>query len=410
MHLGLVQEACFVLLGGPVIGNGGLGVPSPNAALPTNGAPVIQVGSPTPRSTLRRLETPGAFAWWYVDCVDDNGNGVVAIWAWNLPFLPGLASAERRGELHVPRQRPSLNLAVYKEGREVAYVLQELDEHQASWDGGSTWTFGRSVIRRNDGARTTLSLKLDLPVAGGDERLRAQIDLHGAPTRSPVASEGAPHVWTPVVAAARGTFAVSVGRKEVVRGAGRAYHDRNEGDVPFGQIGVKQWEWARAPLQDRERIVYVLSGDDGAEPTVVGVDAMTDGTLQVVEGLSFRGRTQRTLYGMSYRPNLGIDRDGQPWLDVRNDARTDDGPFYLRFVTRSVAWDSGIPQSVRGVSEVIRPDRIDLARHRPLVSMRVVSGRKRPSMWLPLFSGTREDRLSRLFRWWAPTSRARVLG
>jgi hypothetical protein len=312
--------------------------------------------------------------------------------------------------LTVPRERPSLNLAVYREGQEVAYVLQELEAHEASWDGENTWTFGRSVIRRTEGPQTRLALSLDLPIAGSAERLKASIELAGTATAAPPAFEEADHVWTPLLAAAHGTFGVTVGDREIVRGSGRAYHDRNEGDVPFGQIGVDRWEWARAPLHDRERIVYVLQASDGGEPRVIGVDALTDGTLSIVDGLSLRGELRRTRYGMPYRPNLGIDRDGEPWLDIRNDARTDDGPFYLRFVTRAVAWDQGKAESVRGVSEVICPDRIDLARHRSLVRMRVVPCGRRGSMWLPLFSGTHEDRVARLFRWWAPPARTRVNG
>ena len=35
------------------------------------------------------LETPGSLVWWYVDLVDDHGNGAVCIWSFGLPFLPG---------------------------------------------------------------------------------------------------------------------------------------------------------------------------------------------------------------------------------------------------------------------------------------------------------------------------------
>jgi len=45
----------------------------------------------------RLLEAPGGFAWWYLDALDARGDGLVVIWSFGLPFLPGYRSASRRG-------------------------------------------------------------------------------------------------------------------------------------------------------------------------------------------------------------------------------------------------------------------------------------------------------------------------
>ena len=60
------------------------------------------------------LTAPGGFVWWYLDLTDGAGNGVVLIWSFGLPFLPGYADAARKGQGQSPASRPSLNVAVYK--------------------------------------------------------------------------------------------------------------------------------------------------------------------------------------------------------------------------------------------------------------------------------------------------------
>ena len=82
--------------------------------------------------TAAALQRPGGFAWWYLDLVDDNGYGLVLIWAWGLPFLPGLARDARRGQPSLPRERPAISFALYEGGRCTCYLLQEAPAAAAS--------------------------------------------------------------------------------------------------------------------------------------------------------------------------------------------------------------------------------------------------------------------------------------
>ena len=40
--------------------------------------------------------------------------------------------------------------------------------------------------------------------------------------------------------------------------SGRAYHDRNAGQIPLNQLGIKIWWWGRAALPGGELIWYKL--------------------------------------------------------------------------------------------------------------------------------------------------------
>ena len=62
---------------------------------------------------------PGAFSWWYVDLIDESGNGLVLIWGFALPFLAP-------GDDAIAMQHPFLNVAVYEGGVTTCYHLEEL--------------------------------------------------------------------------------------------------------------------------------------------------------------------------------------------------------------------------------------------------------------------------------------------
>ena len=81
------------------------------------------VATPPGPTDGRALDVPGGFLWWYVDLVDDHGDGLVLIASFGLPFLPGLLDAARRGAPLAPRERPALSLALYRGGKTSFYVL-----------------------------------------------------------------------------------------------------------------------------------------------------------------------------------------------------------------------------------------------------------------------------------------------
>ncbi|CAN0598748.1 unnamed protein product, partial [Laminaria digitata] len=120
-------------------------------------------------------EAAGGFAWWYVDHVDAAGDGLVLIWSFGLPFLPGYLNASRRQTPERPGARPSLNLVLYEKGRPSFYLLQEYPEQSASWRP-SEWQLADSHIKlTEDGARRTLDVHLDCPLPRNPGRLQGSL-------------------------------------------------------------------------------------------------------------------------------------------------------------------------------------------------------------------------------------------
>jgi carotenoid 1,2-hydratase len=361
------------------------------------------------------LTRPGGFVWWYLDLVDEKGDGLVVIWSFGLPFLPGYAASARAGQGQLPAQRPSLNIATYRQGALDFYLLQEYDPADVTWtadDDGDTWRFGSSLLtshQRQDKRTVSLDLHLDLPRHGGLTRITVngegppRRDLDG--TSEPSLRQHAPlpdHDWTPLLAATTGRATITNnGAEHHIEG--RLYHDRNGGQRPLHELGIDIWAWGRIALPQSELIYYVLDAKStqGAPSEAIFLEILSDGTtVSRPEFRMDRGKLRRNLGGLRWWPRMQIERPGLTPLIIEHRDVVDSGPFYLRSLLHAFEPDGALIG--RGVAEVCDPDRIDLAIHRPLVRMRVRHEQGDHSIWTPLFCGAREGRVRRLLASFLP--------
>lgn len=348
------------------------------------------------------MQSPGGFVWWYVDAVDEQGNGVVVIWSYGLPFLPGYLESCRRGDPPEAGERPSLNVSVYRDGELDCYLLQEYDPEQVDWSPAERrWEFGRSTIRAADGGESArVDMQLDCAVPGTDERLVGAVEVEG-PTPEISAAHGpeAGHRWQPRIVCGAAEVDLRVGETIRYRSQGRAYHDINCGTRSFDRLGIEQWIWGRVPMEDREVVYFGLWPGDQEAPEHIVLEFREDGDWSISDDVDLELATPRwNLGAMKWWRRLELL--GPPsavWSPMRVEAESvvDSGPFYMRYLTETTV--DG--RTAHGVGELIRPPRVDLARHRPFVRMRVQEMDERNSAWLPLFTGPKRGRLKRLFNY-----------
>ncbi len=354
---------------------------------------MIHLGPTSP--DLEAVARSTGFAWWYLDLVDSQGNGIVLIWSLGLPMTPGTAAAERAGTLPSAAERPAVNIATYEAGACTNYALQAFERSDVHIDGDH-WQIGRSAFRswEQDGQRHVVA-HLDCDVPGADYPLRGRVWASSPATQLPSTAESSgPHVWRPLGVGGAGGAALTAGDWSLDI-SGRAYHDRNSSTAPLGALGIGHWVWGRVPTPQGERIYYLVWPESPDQaPVAWGFEVGPDGTTQHrTLDVQLEDAT-RGWFGMRWWQTLRLSADGAPWLLVKQDAPLDDGPFYLRFLTRAAtpdgAWHSG-------VSEGLRPDGRDNWSG-PLTQMAVHRPGGANSFWLPLFSGPAESRWSRLTR------------
>ena len=320
----------------------------------------------------------------------------------------------KRGAARAPRRvcAPSFTLSIYKRFKLDCYTLQEYDPALASWErdeqsGEERWRFGQSELGvRREAGRVLVEATIDERVPGSRERLKGTVRLDGVARAAAAPGSSAAgdprHDWTPLMGPAQGRVDVRFGATARYAFEARGYHDRNGADAPLHELGFRHWIWGRIPLSDREIIYYVLWPRGGGEPTCLGLEIAQDGSTTIHKEVTARcSGTRRELAGMSWRERVELFIGGERWGEVRMRSIIDNGPFYLRFFTESRFRG----ERAVGLGESCEPARVDLARHRPLVKMRV--GQAAPSedsVWRPLFTGPRRGRVKRLVRQMLPGS------
>lgn len=353
----------------------------------------------------RTLTTPGGFAWWYLDLVDRQGNGLVVIWSIGLPFVPGYASAARAGRALAPETRPSTTLSAYEKGRCIYYDFQVHSPDDVDWtpllNGTGRWSFGDNefTLQANDDLTHTLRIHLDRPIPGTTERLTGEVEVRG-PLRQAgpldASDPSADHAWSPRMLACEGVARLTTPSLHLnVRG--RAYHDRNSSSLPLHELGIARWWWGRVSMPDRDLVWYRLQPTDPSDPLremVLQVDRQ--GAVQQTSGpIQLDGQT-RGRFGLCSPRSLRFHDPSDRPVAVQLDRLVDDGPFYQRHIVTGTCGD----HTGTGFAELVVPDQIDLDAHRPFVRMAVHDLAGPNSMFLPLFNGPKHSRLARLPLWW----------
>ncbi len=361
---------------------------------------LITLGDPGRRLSQDLLHEPGGFTWWYVDALDEQLNGLVMIWSFGLPFLPGYLQAARRGRPEAPAEHPSLNIALYRAGRPCFYLLQAYSREDAEWMN-NRWRFGDTEIVRSevggDAATRTVVASINCPLPRSRHRLRGTVRVTGPVPRlhpSLRPQPGSRHEWCPVTGPARCTADLNWSPDDGLEVEAPAYHDRNAGDRPFDQLGIDHWIWGRTVGPAGTRVHYLVwpKGDDQSPRTWV-FDLAPDGeiTRPSAAAPNVHGPT-RAWFGVPYWTQVDLGEPGS----VHTKQLVEDGPFYLRSINEG---PDPAGEVHPGWGEWIRPDRIDLDIHRPLVRMRVHRPAGGNSFWLPLFVGPRSTRVRRLLNW-----------
>jgi len=352
------------------------------------------------------LDAHGGFAWWYLDLVDDSGRGLVLIWSFGLPFLPGYAHAARAGAAPRARDRPSLTLSVYEGGRQVFYDFQEHRPDTVVWDPiHHTWDFDGTRIQWShsaDGTRRTVEITLDRAIPGVDDRLTGRIYVSGRLCRDTTPEATSPphpgHAWSPMLLACEGTATLQAGDFSFAM-VGRAYHDRNAATVPLHALGIGRWWWGRVSFSDRDFVWYRLQPDAGGPARHMTLMVRSDGTLTEHPASIHLGADVPGRYGLSSPGTVSFpDSSGRPVVAALLHC-VDDGPFYQRHLVRGV-WNGEVGH---GFAEYVVPGQVDRSLHRPFVRMRVFDTDGPNSLFLPLFTGARSGRFGRLPRWWTRT-------
>jgi carotenoid 1,2-hydratase len=279
---------------------------------------------------------PGAYLWWYLDALSDDGRHALTIIAFvGSVFSPYYAWAQQRaaarGTPLAAENFCAINVALYGPGARRWTMTERGERHVRR--SASEFVVGPSRLHW-DG--TALQFDLDEWANPLPRRVRGRVRVvpQGLTGFRAALDEGGRHRWGPIAPCARVELDLM---HPALRWQGHGYLDSNEGDEPIDRP-FTDWDWSRATLADGSTaVIYDVRQKDGLE-RVIARRFRPDGRSEPFEApprqhlpaSAWRvARRMRTEHGV---PG-GAGGVGTPTARVHE--TLEDTPFYVRSVLRS---------------------------------------------------------------------------
>jgi carotenoid 1,2-hydratase len=336
----------------------------------------------------------GAYEWWYFDGMDrQQGLAWVLIFYEGNPFSPWYLSDLNS----VAADYPAVTLSIYKDGKPIYYSFIEYDSREVQFSREKPrWRIGSHKLSfAQNGDQYAFSLSLDDQLPSGD-RLRGRLTYHSPPfeqTLDEATEDQHGHEWTLIQPRARVTGHLEMESNINSRAhnydiTGWGYHDHNVGQRPM-QADFSDWYWGRLHF-DSTSLIYYIMQREGRRHYKAWLLDVTDG--RIVDKLQSVVMEDYALspFLLSSARKLTLQFEDHEAL-IQQHPIIDNGPFYQRFLASGIlSVHQQPPQTAHGISEFIKPARIEWKLFRPLVKMRLYSKPKGPH-WV--------QRSSRLYRW-----------
>ena len=350
-----------------------------------------------------------SFSWWYIDVLNEQGDGCVCIFSQGLPFLP--ASSTPKSD------RYAVNVVIYKKGKEAFYLLQEFpksevhfertESHPLSIVRKETWRIGGHTFHRhikNGMVHCVVELCSTVHESSEDSAeahaVSGKIEMSGPLISSldPAGRQDSTHHWVPMTTQCTADVSFNIERYAMLFN-GRAYHDSNISIQPLEKLSIGHWWWVRASFEGQTWLVYLVEKTDSGKSMeqsgspvwlVASVSAKGEWKQHFVRTVTVHTKRQ-SLYGLSMPVNWEIALESGECLHVENIAWLDDSPFYQRAQVQMTCDESiGF-----GFMEHVAPTKLNIPWQQPFIRMKTHFQNTPGSFFSPLFTGPSNTRWSR---------------
>jgi carotenoid 1,2-hydratase len=338
------------------------------------------------------LATPGGYAWWYVDALDEKGDGLVAIFLVGSVFSPLYALRRAHGERALPEEHCAVNLCLYRGGKRIAWVMSEYPgcEIEGAFEepGGEGVRIGRSRILRSSTEVRFLVEERSMPLR---RAVRGEIVIEPLSLPWPALQIGddarrdadpfatAGHAWQAITprARVRASFEAPAHRIDAL-----GYHDTNYGTAPLDE-SFDRWGWARFHDGEHTTVAYAFTDRDGGRRSV-HLRGDSAGHVEVhADTAPPEGPLHRLAWGMTVPERFTggpLDSpEGPPRFACAPCTFLEEDPFYARY--RAELHEPGRTRALSGLGEYIDFRRF-AARHRLfLIRYATRNGMRRPFLF-----------------------------
>lgn len=284
-------------------------------------------------TTFDPFDTPGGYAWWYLDALSDDGQcGLTLIAFIGSVFSPYYAWARKRGKgVADPLNHCALNVALYARpgsSQPKGWAMTERGRKSVQRSASSLVIGPSSITWRND----VLHVAINERTVPWGNAIRGEVRLYPSSQRLsksyPLDAAGR-HQWCPIAPYASVEVDLEQPR---LSWAGRGYLDSNWGERALAEDFIR-WDWSRAALNGRTAVLYDATRRDGTE-------------LSLAMEFDKGGQAKK------FSPPPLVDLPATSWLlarstrgdktghtdqpsDTRVDQTLEDSPFYARSILQT---------------------------------------------------------------------------
>ncbi len=347
------------------------------------------------------LQEPGSYEWWYFDADDqEQGISLVCIWFAGFAFSPYYMQHyldwKRNRTLDPPRalDYSGFSFQLYENGRESVNFIKEGPSSFFTSDGSALDVSFENNRFYYDQAQQSYILDIAFEYPARRQKVTAKLLFEVTYRYSwekcnNADDEHAPrHEWLLSLPGTEVTGQVIVedtlkhtSHTHVLRA--RGYHDHNLGRMPVHEY-IDTWYWGRAFSGKYDLVYYIIFFRNSRySPLAFGLlhDSGT-GNLTIYEDLQMsKSGLRRGLFAPVHSKHLRLSRDAL-CIDIQQMQVLDSGPFYLRYNSRiSFQEASRETASFRGISEFLKPGRLQLPVLRFFTRCRVWRDGKKSAMY-----------------------------
>ena len=324
----------------------------------------MQVFTGDAHDRCHTLDTPGAYEWWYVDALSDDGAwGMVVILFRGMPMSPDYLAAMAAGSSPAPSDHCGFAVSVYHRGRRLLQAFRGVDAAATLFSSTECDVrVGPCSLRKTDEGRWSLHVDTIHPESPRRVVIDATLERVGRIASDDSAFTAA-HAWVIAAPLARLSATMTIidhgQTRSNVNWHGMAYHDHNMGHRAM-QDDFRSWYWGRMLHGDRG-FVY-LATPDATQPFAFAAELDADGVHCWEDVDVIPSRHRRTYMGLSAARRIDICSP-RGTIGVEQQRMLDDGPFYRRYLAMFVGPDGTMP----GISEDMHVQRYRSSWIRPFL-------------------------------------------
>lgn len=341
----------------------------------------------------------GGYEWWYFDGISDDGkHSFVVIFYEGNPFSTRYVKAlEDNVRSPMPHEYPAVSISIYENSSPIYYSFTEFEPVDCEFSEEQP-NVKIGLHRMSSKINDQLTYKLDLEekLPSGDE-LKALLTFESQGNQDSLFSNkqdtSAGHLWNLIQPRAEVEGAIhlksydEISREIDFKGSG--YHDHNRGEEPM-KNEFTDWYWGRFHFEYATLVYYVMNRQHSEQYQGW---LISKGNSEIFETFDEIDVTDKglSIFGLNSARKIGL-RSNRAEVTVQQSELLDNGPFYQRFHSDAFLRiaEEGVVESRAGISEYIRPNRINTRIFWPFVNMRIHYKREGPH-WV--------QRSKTLYRW-----------